>query len=119
MRASLAGLARNGFEVLSKLPHHGVGSKLARTTWKEGTHYSITSIKLSQDGAHGKAFGVLSWNGQVSDERPLRISGLLKKEWRAVDGPVPAQESQAAAALRREAAAVTAEAAAVTAEAVA
>lgn len=55
---------------------------------------------------------MLSWNGHIQDERPLRISGLLKKEWRAVDAPRPVQESEAAAVLRREAAAVSAEAAA-------
>lgn len=36
------------FEVLSKLPNHGIGAKLAKKTWQEGSFYTVTKIKLSQ-----------------------------------------------------------------------
>ncbi len=35
------------FEVLSKLPKHGVGAKVTRTSWKEGSYWHVTNVKVS------------------------------------------------------------------------
>jgi hypothetical protein len=58
---------------------------------------------MSPDGAHGKAYGHLTWKGQQREEREQEIRGPLKKLWTLVGNISPiAVESPAAAKLRQE-----------------
>lgn len=60
----------------------------------------------SQDGAHGKVFGVLTWNGRSEGTQERLIHSPLKRVWRAHGvEPAGAGESAATAALRKELAA--------------
>ncbi|KAK9906607.1 hypothetical protein WJX75_004872 [Coccomyxa subellipsoidea] len=85
MRASTILSAKNLYEVASKWQKHGIGQKLQRTTWKEDSFWTITGMKPSLDGKHGKAFGVLTWRGRKESEEPRRVNGTLKKIWRCMD----------------------------------
>ena len=59
-----------------------------------------------QDGAHGKVFGVLTWNGRSEGTQERLIHSPLKRVWRAHGAePAGAGESAATAALRKELAA--------------
>lgn len=63
---------------------------------------------MSPDGAHGKAYGHLTWKGQQREEREQEIRGPLKKLWTLVDqtsSTTTLLESPAAAKLRQEVAA--------------
>ena len=42
----------------------------------------ITEIPTSQDGHHGKAWGIFTWKGKPRNEQPTRVRGALKKVWR-------------------------------------
>lgn len=97
------------FEVLSKLPRHGVGSRLSRTTWGKDSYYEITEVVMEQNGKRGKAYGILTWRGQRRKEEkgPLRIRRAAKKCWVSLDDDTrePATTdwpSFAAAALQKE-----------------
>lgn len=108
-------MGRNAFEILLKLPKHGIGAKITRKTWKEGSFWTITDVKHSLDGKHGTVYGRLTWGGQLVNEQPSRLKGPLKKLWRPVkDTSKPQWESFAAAALAKELANESANAAAAT-----
>ena len=56
------------FQVLSKLPQHGVGTKISRTTWKDDSYWAITNTKIDLVSLHS-AFThtdwLNGWNGCV------------------------------------------------------
>ncbi|EIE24151.1 hypothetical protein COCSUDRAFT_53242 [Coccomyxa subellipsoidea C-169] len=85
MRASAILSAKNLYEVASNLQKHGIGHKVQRTTWKEDSFWTITGMKPSLDGKHGKAFGILTWRGRKESEEPRRVNGTLKRVWRCMD----------------------------------
>jgi hypothetical protein len=65
---------------------------------------------MSPDGAHGKAYGHLTWKGQQREEREQEIRGPLKKLWTLIGNISPiAVESPAAAKLRQELAVIAQE----------
>lgn len=72
------------YEVLGKLPRHGVGSKIQRSSWYENSFWDIAEVKIDVSGKTGKAYGMLTWRGEQIHDRPMRIRGTLKKVWRAV-----------------------------------
>jgi len=55
------------YEVLSRTPTGGVGSKVFQTRWKgKGIHdcyWVVTRSQFKCDGKHGKAWGQLVWKG--------------------------------------------------------
>lgn len=70
------------YEILSKLPKHGVGAKLKREKWMNDSFWEITKVKMDQNGASGKSYGLLTWRGNRQNEEPKRINGSLKKLWK-------------------------------------
>lgn len=95
------------YEVLSKLPQHGVGSKISRVTWMDNSFWTVTEVKMGlvrlisrpsifsivqgsitsnhsplQNGKTGESYGILTWRGNQKNEKPTRINGSLKKLWR-------------------------------------
>lgn len=46
-RALACALAAAAFEILSRLPHHGMGSKLARTSWGDDCFWTVQKVRLS------------------------------------------------------------------------
>lgn len=107
MRPTSVQLAKNAFELLSRVPQHGLGSKLSRTSWTDDCFWTISKVRLSPDGKHGSAWGTLTWRGQP--QRPegpaAQIAGPLKKVWRLVDSEASSQQqwqSVLAATLRQE-----------------
>ncbi|EFN59991.1 hypothetical protein CHLNCDRAFT_133133 [Chlorella variabilis] len=85
MRSSCLLQAKNAFEILSRMPQHGLGSKLSRTSWTDDCYWTIARVKLSPDGKHGKAWGVLTWRGEPQrPNAPTQMAGPLKRVWRAV-----------------------------------
>ncbi|KAI3429448.1 hypothetical protein D9Q98_005541 [Chlorella vulgaris] len=118
MRSTALQQARNAFEVLSRLPQHGMGAKLSRTTWSDGCYWTINKVRLSADGKHGSAWGVLTWQGQQQQPAtPTRVRGPLKPVWRAVSDTSGTQwQSILAAALRQEQQQATAAASGTAAE---
>ncbi|KAL4447660.1 hypothetical protein ABPG75_004879 [Micractinium tetrahymenae] len=108
MRQTCALLAKNAFELLSRQPSHGLGSKLSRTTWTDDCYWTISKVRLSPDGKHGIAYGVLTWRGQPQrPDAPTKVAGPLKKVWRLVRDEGSSQQQQqwqslVADTLRRE-----------------
>jgi len=80
------------YEVLGKLPRHGVGSRIQRTSWYENSFWDIAKVNIDVSGNTGKAYGMLTWRGEQVHDRPMRIPGTLKKVWRVVS-PADAQSS--------------------------
>ena len=42
------------FEILSRQPKHGVGSRLSRNTWKDDSFWTVSDVKLSLVRAQGR-----------------------------------------------------------------
>ena len=61
---------RTLYETLSRLPHDGVGSRVFQTRWQSkgirGCFWEVTRVKLKLNGTHGKAWGKLTWRGELS-----------------------------------------------------
>ncbi|PSC75015.1 28S ribosomal mitochondrial [Micractinium conductrix] len=115
MRWSAVLQAKNAFELLSRLPKHGLGSNLSRTGWTDDCYWTIEKVKVSPNGKHGTAWGVLTWRGTAHrPEAPTTINGPLKRVWRVVQDEDPAGpwQSLVGAALRQERRAAAAEPAA-------
>lgn len=72
---------RNLFDIIRILPKQGLGQKVSRTTWEDNSFWTIERVRISLDGRHGKAHGLLTWRGEEA-ERPTRINGGLKHVWR-------------------------------------
>lgn len=72
------------YEILSKLPKHGVGSRIQRKTWKDDSFWDVSQVKMHVSGKAGKAYGMLTWRGEQVHEVPKQIPGSLKKVWRIV-----------------------------------
>ncbi|EJD54070.1 hypothetical protein AURDEDRAFT_110704, partial [Auricularia subglabra TFB-10046 SS5] len=83
------------YEVLSRLPMNGVGSKVLETRWSrkqfKDCYWVVTRARLKCEGQHGKAYGRLVWNGkpvpihQMPNKPPVTeklIRGGLKRRWR-------------------------------------
>lgn len=75
------------YEVLGKLPRHGVGSRIQRKTWLEDSFWDIAEVRVDVSGKTGKAYGMLTWRGEQVHEKPIRIPGTLKKVWRPMTTP--------------------------------
>merc|ERR1711939_703349 len=73
----------NFFQVCQLLPEYGLGRKLRRCTWEDNSFWTVTRLKPSSDGEHGKAWGQLTWRG-VPEEKPRRINGVLKRPWKHI-----------------------------------
>ena len=59
-----------------------VGVRERTHTRPSHTHSSVSCVRAhSQDGRHGKAFGLLTWGGKTKSE-PELIPGTLKRIWR-------------------------------------
>lgn len=84
MREILMGGCYAVYEVLGKLPRHGVGSRIQRSTWYADSFWDIAEVKMDVSGKTGKAYGMLTWRGEQVHDRPMRISGTLKKVWRVM-----------------------------------
>ncbi|KAI8106890.1 hypothetical protein M9434_001544 [Picochlorum sp. BPE23] len=84
MKRSGVCLAKNVYEILSKLPKHGVGSRIQRKTWKDDSFWDVSQVKMHVSGKAGKAYGMLTWRGEQVHEVPKQIPGTLKKVWRVV-----------------------------------
>ncbi|PRW60764.1 hypothetical protein C2E21_0913 [Chlorella sorokiniana] len=104
MRQSALAQAKNAFELLSRLPQHGLGSKLSRTGWTDDCYWTVQKVRMSPDGKHGSAWGVLTWRGQAQQaDKPASINGPLKPVWRVVqDSQQGWQPSGLAAALKQD-----------------
>lgn len=72
------------YEVLGKLPRHGVGARIQRNTWYEDSFWDVVDVKIDMSGKTGKAYGMLTWKGKQVHEEPIRIPGSLKKVWKAI-----------------------------------
>lgn len=83
----MCGLFCAVYEVLGKLPRHGVGSRIQRTSWYENSFWDIAEVNIDVSGKTGKAYGMLTWRGEQVHDRPMRIPGTLKKVWRVVTSP--------------------------------
>ena len=46
------------FELLSRLPKHGLGSKLSRPSWTDDCFWTVTKVRLSAVRAASSAFGL-------------------------------------------------------------
>lgn len=80
------------YEILSKLPRHGVGVRVQRKAWKEDSFWDVVETKMHLSGKSGKAYGKLTWRGSEMHNEPKRMNGTLKKVWRLV--PQMAEESK-------------------------
>jgi len=76
---------RNLFDVIRVLPRQGLGQKVSRKSWQDNSYWTIERVKISLDGRHGKAHGLLTWRGTTA-EKPTKINGVLKNLWRALPG---------------------------------
>eukprot|EP00761_Pharyngomonas_kirbyi_P012610 gb/GECH01012637.1/.p1 GENE.gb/GECH01012637.1/~~gb/GECH01012637.1/.p1 ORF type:complete len:123 (+),score=17.90 gb/GECH01012637.1/:1-369(+) len=77
---------KNFFEHIAHVPNYGLGMNWRRKTWKHvpNSHWTLTKLKLSPDGRHGKAWGYLTWKG-LQIPRQQRIPGTLKRgQWNYV-----------------------------------
>jgi len=74
---------RNLFDIIRVLPRQGLGQKVSRKTWEDNSFWTIERVKISLDGRHGKAHGLLTWRGTPA-EKPTRINGPLKHVWRSI-----------------------------------
>lgn len=101
------------YEVLSRLPMNGVGSKVLETRWSrkdfKDCYWVITRARLKCEGRHGKAYGRLYWQGKPVEikQMPNKLSvteklirGGLKRRWRVfteqdMANPPPALAAQA------------------------
>jgi len=72
------------YEILSKLPKHGIGSRVQRKAWKEDSFWDVVETKIHLSGKSGKAYGKLTWRGSEMHNEPKRMNGTLKKVWRLV-----------------------------------
>lgn len=72
---------------MSKLPRHGVGTKLTRRTWGEDSYWEVTEVVIEQNGKRGKVYGILTWRGERQNEHkgPTRVNGTVKKVWKILD----------------------------------
>ncbi|KAJ1884683.1 hypothetical protein LPJ66_010493 [Kickxella alabastrina] len=53
-------------------------------------YYEIHKVKYKQyknEPTHGKAWGILFWNGKPVNEKPKEIRGGLKFSWRRYESP--------------------------------
>lgn len=68
LQKSLKGSQKNLYQVLGGLPRDGVGSLVSQSRWAskgiQGCFYYITRVKLKTASNHGKAWGILFWNGK-------------------------------------------------------
>lgn len=80
------------YEILSKLPRHGVGARVQRKAWKEDSFWDVVETKIHLSGKSGKAYGKLTWRGSEMHDQPKRMNGTLKKVWRIV--PQMGEESK-------------------------
>jgi len=63
---------------------NGFGLKFYRKLWNrypEPCYWTITRFKPSQHGHRPRAWGIFTWRG-VSEDRPRKIPGSHKREWR-------------------------------------
>jgi hypothetical protein len=80
-----AGKRHNFFEIATIQPRNGVGMLFQRRSWNPKSYYEITKVIVQPDGKHGRAWGLLTWNGKVVTKEPVKIPGLQKKGlWRYI-----------------------------------
>ncbi|KZV90499.1 hypothetical protein EXIGLDRAFT_770738 [Exidia glandulosa HHB12029] len=92
---ALEGTSGSLYQVLSRLPQGGVGSKVLETRWSgkgfKDCYWLVSRTRFKADGVHGKAYGQLYWRGkpipinQMPNKPPLTellIRGGLKRRWR-------------------------------------
>ncbi|KAJ1642285.1 hypothetical protein J3B02_001533 [Coemansia erecta] len=56
----------------------------------ENCYYEVHRVKYKQyrdEPTHGKAWGILYWNGKPVSEKPREIRGGLKFSWRRYESP--------------------------------
>lgn len=67
--------AKNLYQTLSRLPEDGVGTLVTQPRWERkgipGCFYYVTRAKIKTGGEHGKAWGILFWNGTSCEPRYL------------------------------------------------
>ncbi|KAI0047299.1 hypothetical protein FA95DRAFT_1461705, partial [Auriscalpium vulgare] len=83
---SLSSKRGNLYEVLARYPKDGVGQRVYQLRWGEkgieGSYWKVTRAMLKMNGTHGKAWGRLTWRGQVVSTQDERIPGGLKYMWK-------------------------------------
>ncbi|KAI8474450.1 MAG: hypothetical protein J3K34DRAFT_131923 [Monoraphidium minutum] len=76
---------RSLIDVLTKLPNLGIGARVAKRKWLQhgDSWWEVTDVKLKgDDAAHGRVWGVLYWRNQRVHDKPTRVPGAAKREWR-------------------------------------
>jgi len=73
---------KNLYEICSIYPSNGIKFRVWRKTWPKDCYYTIVDTKLETFN-RGKAFGYLTWQGKVQNDKPVRIRNGLKRDvWR-------------------------------------
>ncbi|TEB35380.1 hypothetical protein FA13DRAFT_1788029 [Coprinellus micaceus] len=82
---SLSPKSGNLYEVLSRTPSGGVGSKVFQTRWRgkeiKDSYWVVTRSQFKCEGKHGKAWGHLYWKGKNVSPKEEIIRGGLKYTW--------------------------------------
>ncbi|GLB33510.1 putative mitochondrial 28S ribosomal protein S34 [Lyophyllum shimeji] len=82
---SLVPRTGNLYEVLSRSPGGGVGTKVHQIRWSEkqigDSYWVVTRSRFKCEGKHGKAWGLLYWKNKLVSPREERIRGSLKYTW--------------------------------------
>lgn len=80
--------SNNLFDILYSYRDWGVGQKLTRRPWSNpDCYWTITKVVPKYNSPlmkRGKAFGILTWQGQEIP-RELRIPSSLKREWALIN----------------------------------
>ncbi|EGC29926.1 hypothetical protein DICPUDRAFT_84097 [Dictyostelium purpureum] len=77
---------QNFLDICFSLSNKGVGTKICKKNWSEPeTYWTVTKTKfinspLTNNAMHGKAFGILTWNGKT-DNKEQEITNSLDKNW--------------------------------------
>lgn len=73
---------KNLLEMLSRYPGYGVGFKVQRKWWPEGTFMHVRQVDLFA-ARYGRVFGILYKNNQIAGNKIERIEDSLKRGmWR-------------------------------------
>jgi hypothetical protein len=75
---------KNLFEMAGKYKNQGIGLRFYRKTWPENTYFTLTRIKFD-DMRHGKAWGILTWEGKTRDKEELIKSALKLGTWKYIE----------------------------------
>ncbi|KRX11202.1 hypothetical protein PPERSA_07727 [Pseudocohnilembus persalinus] len=69
---------KNLYEICHIYPNKGKEFKFWRKTWPENSYWVLKDVN-TKDPGHGKAYGILYWQGTQQTEFPVYIKGGNKR----------------------------------------